>query len=1029
MLYPKNSSKKLDPRLFENPTAEYRAAPFWAWNTKLKLPMLLRQIEYMKEMGFGGFHMHPRVGMATPYLSEEYMTLVRACVEKAKSEDMLAWLYDEDKWPSGFAGGLNTRKPENRMKFLTFTSHPYDDGSLTLASDVENAESFLPGDKYVLLGCYDIELDQDGCLLSSKMLTAGAPAKHSKWFAYMEYDVPSAWYNGQTYVDTMSKRAIEEFVALTHERYKNAVGDDFGDTIKAIFCDEPQMKTKEPLNDAFERGRVILPYTVDLPQTYREASGLDFFSVLPEIVFDLPGGEVSRARYCYHDHTAERFASAFADTIGKWCTENGIYLTGHMMREPSLDSQTCSLGDTMRSYRSFGLPGIDMLADHHELSTAKQCQSAVRQYGREGMTSEIYGVTTWDYDFKGHKQQGDWQAAFGVTVRVPHLTWVSMNGEAKRDYPASIGYQAPWFREYGYIEDHFARINTVMTRGRPIVNIGVVHPVESYWLKYGPKKQTELDRSELQKRFYEILNWLIFGSLDYDLICESLLPGQFGGTDGGFTVGEMKYGAVVVPSLITIRSTTLAALEQFAESGGKVIFMGGVPGYVDAVKSDRPRRLAEKCFDIDWSRRELFRLLEPERELSVKTPDGVYADNITYNMRLDGDVRHVFFAHVTEPKRDYDTVRREVYDIVFKGEWKLDKLDTLTGARSELAAEYDGGNTVLRWECYRCDSLLLELSAGRRCDGEMLLDNEYVSCEFLSPDAEFTLEEPNVLLLDCPEYSFGGGEKQGPEEILRVNGLARSHFRIRSPKGQPWFDPCDKNPTEKVTLFYEFESDVDYSGAELALESVEYASVTLNGAAADMTVTGYYIDEDAIKKIALPDIARGRNVLRVEYRYGGIVNLEAMYLLGEFGVELKGRKARITALPEKLGFSCVTGQGLPFYGGNITYHFTYTGGGEKTLRIQRFRGTAISVDVDGERVPGMLCFPPNTLPLGKLADGEHSIDVTLYGSRSNTLSPLHNTELKNSWPGPDMWRAKGRFFAYEYLLRENGILTTPQILE
>ena len=59
--------------------------------------------------------------------------------------------------------------------------------------------------------------------------------------------------------------------------------------------------------------------------------------------------------------------------------------------------------------------------------------------------SELYGVTNWDFDFMGHKGQGDWQAALGVVLRVHHLTWVSMKGEAKRDYPASIGYQVPWF--------------------------------------------------------------------------------------------------------------------------------------------------------------------------------------------------------------------------------------------------------------------------------------------------------------------------------------------------------------------------------------------------------------------------------------------------------------------------------------------------------------------------------------------------------------------------------------------------------
>ena len=101
------------------------------------------------------------------------------------------------------------------------------------------------------------------------------------------------------------------------------------------------------------------------------------------------------------------------------------------------------------------------------------------------MMSELYGVTGWSFDFRGHKLLGDWQAALGVTLRVPHLSWMSMEGDAKRDYPASIFFQSPWYREYPLIEDHFARVNTALTRGKPLVHVAVIHPIESYWLPLG----------------------------------------------------------------------------------------------------------------------------------------------------------------------------------------------------------------------------------------------------------------------------------------------------------------------------------------------------------------------------------------------------------------------------------------------------------------------------------------------------------------------------------------------------------------
>ena len=84
MLY-KEIPKDTLQHLFQNPTAEYRATPFWAWNCKLEEEELLRQIDVFKEMGFGGFHMHSRSGLATEYLGEEFMHMVKACTEKAQA--------------------------------------------------------------------------------------------------------------------------------------------------------------------------------------------------------------------------------------------------------------------------------------------------------------------------------------------------------------------------------------------------------------------------------------------------------------------------------------------------------------------------------------------------------------------------------------------------------------------------------------------------------------------------------------------------------------------------------------------------------------------------------------------------------------------------------------------------------------------------------------------------------------------------------------------------------------------------------
>ena len=95
----------MDLNTFKNPTALYRPAPFWSWNDKLDKEELKRQIREMAEKGWGSYFMHSRVGLVTGYMSEEWMEMIDACVQEARNTNTYAWLYDEDKWPSGFAGG------------------------------------------------------------------------------------------------------------------------------------------------------------------------------------------------------------------------------------------------------------------------------------------------------------------------------------------------------------------------------------------------------------------------------------------------------------------------------------------------------------------------------------------------------------------------------------------------------------------------------------------------------------------------------------------------------------------------------------------------------------------------------------------------------------------------------------------------------------------------------------------------------------------------------------------------------------
>ncbi len=1023
MLYKKNSEKSLSRELFKNPTCEYRGTPFWAWNSYLEKDELCRQIEIFKKMGLGGFHMHVRTGLENEYMGEEYMNLVDSGVEKAKSEDMLAWLYDEDRWPSGGAGGIVTKEHKYRQRFISFTA----DYDKTVKEYMESGGNIEEGD-IKLLCCYDIVLDDEGFLVSQDRVDKDGACRGTKWYLLELVEPDNTWHNNQAYLDTLNPDAVKKFIEVTHEKYYEKSGREFGETIPAIFTDEPQVSRKTKLRNSSDTDcEIEMPWTDRLPEVYREKYGCDVFEHLPEIIWQLPEGVSSPHRYYYHEIITELFSDAFSNQIGKWCDEHNIALTGHMMEENSLESQTHSVGEAMRSYPGFGIPGIDLLCNSREFTTAKQCQSAVHQYGKEGMLSELYGVTAWDCDFRIYKFSGDWQAALGVTVRVPHLSWYAMQGEAKRDYPASISYQSPWYEKYPLIEDHFARLNTALTRGKPVVRVGVIHPVESFWLEYGPNDKTEIARTKLEEQFFSITDWLLEGSIDFDFISEALLTDLNETASAPLKVGNMEYDAVVVPGCETLRSTTVEKLSAFRNAGGKLIFAGSAPGYVDAIPSDSAKELFAVSECVGFTRGEILRALEDYRTLTIRNADGTLSYDHMYQLREDSDCRWLFICKNKEPANK-DISRYKDIAVTVRGEYRCEVWDTQSGKVSEAEVSYRGGNTVIGYRLYDYNSLLLCLIPGR---GETSFKENTIDTdkgEYIKECDSFELSEDNVLLLDMAEFSVDGGGFRPKEEILRLDNIAREEVSLPERGGaivQPW---VVKNTAVEhtITLRFTFESEIDYSGASLALEDPEKASIDFNGKKVDNTATENYIDIK-IFKVSLPDIKKGRNILTVTLPLGERTNTENMFILGRFGVRVRGREAVITAYPEKVYFGDLTSQGFPFYGGNITYRFkAKPSGGKLAITANHYRGALIGVKVDGKEA-GNIIYPPYTLVCDCADDSEKEIEMTLYTHRYNTFGPVHLSDITHRWHGPSAWRSEGDSWSYEYQLRPTGIMTAPRI--
>ncbi len=1017
MLYEKNNAPVLDKDLFANPTSEYRGAPFWAWNCKLKKDVLLRQIEYMKEMGFGGFNMHTRSGMDTPYLGEEYMDMIKACRDKAKEEGMYAWLYDEDCWPSGFAGGFVTQTKAYRNKMVVFSPNP---------ADFADKESGTAEGKPYLLAVYDLHLDEDGSLVRYSRIDAEEPAQGIKRYAYVAAGTNTPRYNNQAYVDTMSKEAISEFIRITHEAYKGCVGEDFGGAVPAIFTDEPAYTTMNSLGSPFAESDITMAWTTDFADTYYAAYGEDILEHLPELFLDLSDGRVSQTRYRYYNHACDRFSEAFSGLCGEWCQANNIAFAGHLRAEATLGSQTSYIGEAMRSYRYFDIPGVDMLCDDVELNTLKQAQSVVHQYQKMGMLSELYGVTGWDFDFRGHKFQGDWQAALGVTVRVPHLAWVSMKGRGKRDYPASINYQSPWYKDYSYVENHYARLNTVLTRGVPVVKVGVIHPIESYWLHRGPRDTNDHVHAALDARFENLTKWLLSAMVDFDFVSEALLPSQCGDITDRLTVGAMAYEIILVPACETLRRSTFEILKAFAAAGGRLIFLGDCPKYIDAAPSDEVRALYEACEQVAFAQADILKTLKKEQTLRIH---GGY-ENLVHALRQDGDVKWLFLAH-SKKNTQIDDIPCKALTLELDGTYIPELYDTVSGAVTTPDYETKNGKTYIYQRMFAYDSLLLRLTEGTGAHKNENAPSNPTGYFDFRDGVSYRREEDNVYLLDMAEYRLNNDDWEPADELQVINDKCRKRLNLQTSNLQPWLIG-DEPICHYVDLRFRVTSRTALENLSIAAE--EMTALRVNGQEIALTPSGYYVDEDIIR-YPIGGLCEGENIIEIKTPVSDAIGLENMFLLGDFDVELKGCVQTLTAPSDTVAFGSIAHQGMPFYSGNLTYKATVdVPDCNLSLRVSRYRGAAVKVVLDGQ-ASQIIAYPPYNHTFSNVPAGQHTLEFTLLGNRFNTFGALHACDY-STWYAGGKWSTFGTSredafypptWTYEYNLRDYGILTTPLV--
>jgi hypothetical protein len=988
-------------QLFQNPPKVYREAPFWSWNDDLDPDELVRQIGLMDEAGWGGFFMHARVGLRTPYMGRRWMACVRACVEAARERGMGAWLYDEDKWPSGFAGGLSVAaNPDYRAHSLV--CHVTDRPALLAERIATFAAREVEGQ------LVDIRPDDAPAFTDD--------ADRAIQFYPQTMPLGNPWFDGFAYLDVLSAEAVRAFLESTHEAYARVVGEAFGGAVPGIFTDEPQFR--------LPRDQLAVPWTGGLLDVFQARRGYDLLPCLPALFFDtceFCSGEFHGVRYDYWRTVVELFVENYSRQISDWCEAHGLAYTGHFMAEDELLYQIEWIGAAMPHYPYMHIPGIDKLGRGINgragtVLTVKQLDSVVCQAGKPRALCENYGCGGQDFAHAGRKWIGDWAYVLGVTLNNPHLSLYSMRGERKRDYPQNLFYQQPWWPENSLIADYFARLSYLLSQGRRVVDILVIHPVGSAWALYRPGAARAIDR--LDRALDDLLMALMENQRDFHLGDEMLMEQQDAGCkvqeargrkqgDGPILqVGEMGYRVVIVPPGVTLAENTVRLLHAFAAAGGPMLALEPVPALMDARPADGPV-LPRSTRTVTLE--ELPGALDDALPFDVRVPGrpAVWAHH-----RRVGEMDCYFLANTDCEGGGAATVR-------LRGTGRLEAWDPATGEVRvlpsyqrddimEVALDFPPGGSHLL--VLHRDQPPAEIdSPVERVLAEIPLGDSWL----LSPDG------PNALTLDTARVRLDDGWSD-PMHILDAHRVV-AEAGVGSPFGLRFTFGADVRPTGPVYL---------------VLESAERFDVAVNGQSIADTDAGWWTDISFRKLDVSGAVRAGRNEIVLGGTFARDTELESVYLIGDFGVVGRwlreenrcngqvfhryGADFRVTDLPDvveakrDLGGSAVdlTAQGLAFFAGRARLRQAIelpALGGRAVLEIRNLHAAVAHVIVNGRRM-GAVAWPPHRVDItAGVRPGENVFEIELVGTLRNLLGPHHRAGGDVAWTTPRDFRDKSRW--------------------
>jgi len=605
--------------------------PFMGWNGPDANERKKRIVEDLDRLAASGvFMVNMSPGRGAPeYLSPEHMAQVKFVVAEAKKRGMKLWIQDECDYPSGFAGGLMIKKyPQLAMQGIMADIHirvaPGQRLSVPVPSDTLAIMALETAQDQTLHNVIHIPVPADGQLkyiVPAEGTTPNEP-RYSWEVVFVRHiyiSSPTRASNREdgtrakdglySLIDYLDPEATRAYLTVTHETYRQAVGDEFGNTVLGFFGDEPDYSISGS------------PWTPKLLQEFQARKGYDLKPYIPQFFTGKLSDEAQRAKADYWDVWSGIFQDSFFGEQAEWCKKYNVEYLVHLNHEETMMALVRSEGDYFRDNRKVEVPGIDNLSQlvpsaiHTPDGTwrvnnnfPKIASSAAHLFGKPKVWTESAGGPGIDGKF-----QLDFQLVRGVTelqIRVPGGRGPGGEGSS----PSPQGPMLAWYANRG---------GYLMAIGHPAAQVGLYHPANSMWMG-----DTDADLSTTK------LGWQLYEhQVEWDYFDEQSLSSVATIADGGFKdLSGQVFRAIVIPSSTVITRTGLERLQAFAKVGGKVIFVGQTPTLV----VDKTFRDAKGPPDLSFAT-----LIEPAGDITPR----VIAALPKSDVKLDAEFPRLTYAH------------------------------------------------------------------------------------------------------------------------------------------------------------------------------------------------------------------------------------------------------------------------------------------------------------------------------------------------------------------------------------------------